>query len=302
MRVIITGGTGLIGTALGADLVSSGHEVIALSRNPSRATGLPAGMRAERWDGRTAAGWGPLANGADAIVNLAGDNLFGWPWTASRKERILRSRVDAGHAVSQAVTEATVKPRVVIQASGVHYYGDHGDEVVTEGTPPADDFLARVCVQWEAATAAVEAQGVRRAITRRGIVLSRRGGALPVWSLPFRFFVGGPLASGKQWVSWIHLADDVAAIRFLIENEAASGPFNFAAPYLATNAQFSSAMARTLGRPNLMWLPGFALRLVLGGLANLVLVGQRAVPTRLQSLGFQFRYPNVDRALEDLLR
>lgn len=302
MRVIVTGGTGLIGRALCADLAGDGHEVFVLSRNPARATGLPAGVRAEKWDGRTAAGWGPLAEGVDAIVNLAGENLSSGPWTASRRARIRRSRVDAGRAVSQAVAEARVKPKVVIQASAVGFYGPRGDEIVTEETAPGGDFLAQVCVEWEAATAEVEAHGVRRAITRSGIVLSRQGGALPLWSLPFRFFVGGRLGSGRQWVPWIHILDEVAAIRFLIENQAARGPFNLCAPETTTNAQFSRAMARALRRPNLMWVPGFAMRAVLGELSTMFLTGQRAVPSRLQALGYQFYYPHLNQALGDLLR
>jgi uncharacterized protein (TIGR01777 family) len=301
MRVIITGGTGLIGRALGADLAGDGHEVIALSRNPARVRGLPAGMRAERWDGRTAAGWGALAEGAGAIVNLAGENLFGL-WTAGRRVRIRRSRLEAGHAVVQAVAEAREKPKVLIQASAVGYYGPRGDEVVTEDTPPGSDFLASVCRDWEAATAAVEAHGVRRVVTRWGVVLSRKGGILPVWALPYRLFVGGRLASGRQWVPWLHVRDEVDAIRFLIENEAARGPFNLSSPEPATNAQFSRALARALRRPNLMWVPSFALRLVLGDLSILVLGSQRVLPTRLQALGYQFRCPNLDRALDDLLR
>jgi len=301
MRVIITGGTGLIGRALAADLASSGSEVIVLSRAPERATGLPPGVRAVRWDAHTAEGWGALADGCDAIVNLAGQNLIGY-WTAERKRRSRQSRLGAGRAVTAAVEQAKVKPRVVVQASGVGYYGPHGDEEILEDAPPGEDFLARTALAWEDATAPVEALGVRRAVIRSGLVLSTGGGALPLIMLPFRFFVGGPLGGGRQWFPWIHLADAVRAIHFLIEDKAASGPFNLVAPGALTNARFSRVLGRTMRRPSFMPIPAFALRLLLGEMSTLALVGQRAVPRRLSDLGFTFRFPDAEAALRDLLR
>lgn len=302
MRVIITGGTGLIGRALAASLAGDGHEVIVLSRDSRRHTDLPAGVQVERWDGRTAAGWGPLADGADAIVNLAGENIGAARWTAERKERIRRSRLDAGRAVVEAVAAAGRKPRVVIQASAVGYYGPRGDEELSEEAPPGEDFLALLCVEWEASTAAVEAQGVRRAVIRSGLVFSTAGGSLPRLLLPFRFFVGGPLGSGRQWYSWIHIADEVAAIRFLIANEAARGPFNLCAPNPLTNAELARVIGRVMGRPSFLPTPAFALRLAFGEMAAAVLTGQRVVPARLLQLGFSFRFPTAEAALRDLLR
>ena len=302
MRVIIAGGTGLIGRALAADLAAGGREVIVLSRSPERATGLPAGVRAERWDGRTAQGWGHLVNGAEAMVNLAGENLAAGRWTPERRRRIRDSRIHAGEAVVAAIGAADAKPRVLIQASAVGYYGPRGNEELTETAPPGNDFLARLCLAWEASTAAVESFGIRRASIRTGIVLSPRGGALPRLILPFRFFAGGPLGNGRQWYPWIHLADEVAAIRFLIETEAAAGPANLTAPHPVTNAALSTTIGRVLGRPALLPAPGFALRLALGDMATVVLDGQRAVPSRLLALGFRFRFPDVEEALRDLLR
>jgi len=301
MCVIITGGTGLIGRALAADLAADGKQVIVLSRAPERATALPPGVRAVPWDAHTAEGWGALADGCDAIVNLAGQNLIGY-WTAERKRRIRQSRLDAGRAVTAAVEQADVKPRVVVQASGVGYYGPHGDEEILEDAPPGEDFLARTAVAWEDATAAVEALGVRRAIIRSGLVLSTGGGALPLITLPFRFFVGGPLGGGRQWFPWVHLADAVRAIHFLIEDQAASGPFNLVAPGALTNASFSRVLGRTMRRPSFIPIPAFALRLLLGEMSTLALVGQRAVPRRLSDLGFTFRFPDAEAALRDLLR
>jgi len=301
MRVIITGGSGLIGRALTTDLAGNSHEVIVLSRRPERIIGLPAEARVERWDGRTAEGWCSLADGAGAIVNLAGENISSGRWTDERKRNILQSRLNAGRAVAQAVEAVTNKPRVIIQASGIGYYGPCSDEEITEETPPGHDFLAGIAVEWEPSTASVEALGVRRAVIRTGVVLSIEGGALPRMLLPFRFFVGGRLGGGRQWFPWIHIADEVGAIRFLIENEDASGPFNLSAPIPLTNTEFSHLLGQQLRRPAFISTPEFALRLLFGEMATAILDGQRAMPKRLLQLGFRFRFPEAGPALRDLL-
>lgn len=301
MRVVITGGTGLIGRALAASLGAEGHEVIVLSRSPGRATALPAGVRAEHWDGRSAAGWVRVADGADAIVNLAGENIAEGRWTAQRKQRIRESRLNAGRAVVEAVGQATRKPRVVVQASAVGYYGPRGDEGITEETGPGSDFLAQVAVDWEDSTRAVEAQGVRRSIARSAVVLATEGGSLPRMLRPFKLFVGGPLGSGRQWFPWIHIEDEVGALRFLLENEGATGPFNLAAPNPVTNAEFTQALGRVLGRPAFMRAPALALRLIFGEVASVLVEGQRAVPRRLLDLGFAFRFPEAEAALRNIL-
>lgn len=308
MRVIIAGGSGLIGRALTANLTADGHEVLILSRTPERLSGLPAGARAVAWDTHTADGWGPLADGADALVNLAGANLAGerfFPsrWTAERKRLIRDSRLNAGRAIVQAVEQATRKPGVVVQASGVGYYGPHGDEIVTEETPPGSDYLARFAAEdWEPSTAPVEALGVRRAIARSAGVLDPNEGALWRLLLPFRLFVGGPMGSGKQWFPWIHIDDEARALRFLIDHPQASGPFNLTAPYPLTNAGFAKVLGQVLGRPSWLPVPGFALKLAFGKVTGVLLEGQRAVPKRLQELGFEFRFPTAEAALKDLLR
>jgi uncharacterized protein (TIGR01777 family) len=307
MRVIITGGTGLIGRALSADLAADGHEVIVLSRTPERANGLAAGVRAERWDGRTADGWGALADGADAIVNLAGANISGeglFPsrWTDERKRIIRESRLNAGRAVVDAVRQASRKPGVVIQASGIGVYGPHGDALIAEDGPVGQGFLASFAGHdWEPSTAPVEAMGVRRAIIRTGVVLSKTEGALRPMLLQFRLFAGGPIGSGKQWLSWIHVKDEARAIRFLIENQSASGPFNLAAPQAVTNAQFARTLGRVMGRPSWLPVPGVVMRAAFGEVADLLLTGQRGVPQRLTDLGFQFRFPELEGALRDAL-
>lgn len=301
MRVLITGGSGLVGRALATKLARDGDEVIILSRSPERVAGLPAGVIAKRWDGRTAEGWGSLVEGADAIINLAGENISSGRWTRERKYLILESRLNAGRAVVRAVGVASRKPKVVIQASGVGYYGPRGDEEITEETPPGHDYLAKVAVDWEASTTPVEALGVRRAIVRTGVVLSAQGGALTRMSLPFRLFLGGRMGNGRQWFPWIHIADEVAAIRFLIEKETASGPFNLTAPVPLTSAEFSRLLGKQLGRPAITPMPRFALCLFFGEMATVLLDGQMAIPRSLLQLGFTFQFREAGTALKDLL-
>ena len=307
MRVIITGGTGLVGRALSADLAADGHEVIVLSRAPERSKGLVAGVRVEHWDGRTADGWAALADGADAIVNLAGANLSGkglFPsrWTDERKRLIRESRLNAGRAVVDAVEQASRKPHVVIQASGIGVYGARGDDPIAEDGPPGQDFLASFAAhEWEPSTASVEAMGVRRAIVRTAAVLSRTEGVLRPMLLQFRLFGGGPIGGGKQWLPWIHLKDEARAIRFLIENQSATGPFNLVAPQTVTNARFSRTLGHVMGRPSWLHIPGWAMRAAFGEVAGLLLTGQRGVPQRLADLRFQFRFPELEGALRDIL-
>ncbi len=301
MRVLITGGSGLVGRALTVSLAGDSHEVIVLSRNPQRVGGLPPGARVEGWDGRTDKGWDRLADGADAIVNLAGENIGAGRWTTLRKQAIRDSRLNAGHAVVEAIQNAAHKPRVVVQASAVGYYGPHGDAEITESAPNGSDFLARTCRDWESSTAPVEAMGVRRVIIRTGVVLSQDEGALPRMVLPFRLGVGGRLGSGRQWLPWIHLADEVAAIRFLIENKTASGPFNLAAPHPVRNGELSHLLGQVLRRPSVLPTPAFLLRLLFGEMATVILDGQKAMPQRLLQFGFTFRFPQAEAALRDLL-
>lgn len=300
MRVIITGGSGMIGRALTENLVAAGHEVIILSRDPSRARDIPAGARAERWDGNTARGWDHLV--ADAgIINLAGENISKGRWTAERKRRIRESRVNAGRAVVEAVRSASAKPQVLIQGSAVGYYGSRGDEELREDNLPGDDFLSRVCVHWEASSKAVEEMGVRRVIIRTAPVLHAKDGALPRMMLPYRFFVGGPLGSGRQWFPWIHIDDEVAAIGYLLENQDACGPFNLASPDPITNNEFSEALGRAMGRPSAMPVPALALRLIFGELGDSLLHSERVIPQRLLDIGFKHRFNDPEAALRDLL-
>jgi hypothetical protein len=301
MKVIITGGSGLVGRALTASLTADGHEVIILSRSPEKVTQLPNHAQAEGWDGRSPQGWGHLVNETEAIVNLAGANLAGSRWTDARKKQLLDSRVLPGKAVAQAVEAATNKPRVVIQASAVGYYGPRGDEEIDETASPGNDFAAKLCLDWEATAAPNARMGVRLATMRTGVVLSLKGGALPKQLLPFKLFVGGPVGSGRQWYSWIHIDDAVAAIRFLIDAESAAGPANLTAPNPVTNAQFGQTIGKVMGRPAFMPAPAFAMKLLFGEMSTVLLDGQRVIPKVLQNLGFAFKFPDVESALRDLL-
>lgn len=311
MRIIITGGTGLIGQALAARLASQGHHTLILSRSPERApypsTGseIHAGVEIAQWNARTADGWTEYVNGADAIVNLAGASLDR-RWTPHYKRVIRDSRLEAGRAVVQAVEQASSKPRVIVQASGAGYYGPRGDDIVSEAASPGTGFLGQTAVAWEASTAPVKDPGpspssVRRVVIRSGVVLSADGGALPRMMLPFRFFVGGRLGSGEQWLPWVHIEDEVRAIQFLIKTEAANGPFNVTAPHPVTNAEFSRVLGQVMHRPTWFPVPSFVLRLLLGDMSTVVLEGQRAVPKRLLDLGFTFRYEDLHPALRDLI-
>lgn len=303
MHVIVTGGTGLIGSALVRSLAQDGHRVTVLSRSPGRhQNGFGENVQVVGWDARTAEGWGSLADGADAIVNLAGSGISDGRWTEARKRTITESRINAGRAVMQAIQEASRKPNVLIQASAVGYYGPGGDRIITEDSSPGNDFLACLCFEWESSTAGARQLGVRRPVLRTGIVLSSKGGALPKMRLPFQFFIGGPLGSGKQYFPWIHIDDEVRAIRYLLEYEEADGPYNLAAPNPPTNAEFSRALGKAMGRPALMPVPGFALKLLFGEMSTVLLDGQRAVPQRLQSAGFDFAHVDAVAALQDILR
>ncbi len=301
MRILIAGGTGLIGTALVKSLRDNGYEVIILTRAPEQAgERAVSGVRLEMWDGRSTAGWGPLVEEVDAIVNLAGEGIADGRWTAARKRRIRDSRVEAGQALVAAVAEADAKPGVLIQSSAVGYYGPCADEILTEEAAAGSDFLAEVCVEWEASTVGVEEMGVRRPVIRTGVVLSAEGGAFPRMALPFRLFAGGPLGSGKQYFPWIHIDDEVAVIRFLLSSETASGPYNLTAPDPLRNRDFVRLLGRAMRRPAIVPTPSFALKAIFGEMSTVLLDGQRAVPARLQEAGFEYAYTDAGGALKDL--
>jgi hypothetical protein len=250
------------------------------------------------WDG---ASDGPLLqaiNGADGIINLAGEPIAAKRWTAAQKQKIRSSRLESTRALVSAISKADTKPKFLINGSAVGYYGPRGDEFVTEETPPGTDYLSRVCVEWEAEASKAESSGVRVVCLRTGIVLGKGGGALAKMVPPFKFFAGGPLGSGNQWMPWIQMEDEVGLILFSMENVNASGAMNATAPNPVTMREFCKTLGKVLHRPCWAPVPAFALKLLLGQMADMLLTGQRAVPERAQKLGYKFRYPNLYEALQ----
>ena len=303
MKIIIGAGTGLIGQALSASLVSDGHTVVVLSRDPQKYTGrIPEGVQLIAWDGVSQGAWSSHVDGADVVLNLAGENLSAGRWTAERKHRILESRTKPGQALTVAIRQAAEKPKTFVQTSAVGYYGITGDEIITEESPPGTDFLAEVTQAWENSSFGVEALGVRRVIVRTGVVLSADGGVLSRLLMPFKFYAGGRIGSGKQWFPWIHIADEIAAIRFLIDQPKARGVYNLSAPNPVTNQQLASALGKTLGRPAILPAPAFAIKILFGEMSIIVLEGQREIPKKLMEAGYQFKYETIDAALSDLLK
>jgi uncharacterized protein len=304
MKVLLAGGSGLIGRALATRLLENGHQVWGLTRNTqggNLAERDHEGVKWVGWDGRTAQGWGYLAGEVDAIVNLAGANIGERRWSEDRKRVIRASRVDAGRAIVAAIEQNPHRPALVIQIAGVGYYGPHGDELLDEQSMPVKDFLSTVAADWENATKPVTGLGVRLVTMRTGVVLSKKGGVLAPFLLQQRLFAGGPLGSGEQWISWIHMQDLVNCFLFFLEHEHAAGVFNVTSPEPVTNAQFGKILSGLLKRPYWLPAPAFMLRLVLGEMSTLVLDGQRVLPKRLLELGYKFQYASLRSALENLL-
>ena len=296
MNVLVSGSRGLVGGALVPALEAGGHSVRRLVRG--RPTGGDVG-----WDPAAGSIDVSALDGIDAVVHLAGEGIAERRWSDTQKRRLRQSRVEGTTLLARSLAGAATPPAVLISASAVGYYGDRGDEELTEDSAPGEDFLSQVCRDWEAATAPAEEAGVRVAHVRSGIVLSPSGGALKKQLPLFRAGLGGRLGSGRQYVSWISLDDEVAAIRHLLLDEGASGPYNLTSPHPVTNAEFTAILGRVLPRPTLVPVPAFALRLVLGRelAAALPLASQRVLPARLAAAGYEFRHPRLDDALRDLL-
>lgn len=300
MKVMISGGTGMIGSALAHSLVNDGHEVVILTRQNSPANFNSNGIRFVQWDGKTAGDWVAELENTGAVVNLTGENLSNSLWTEKQKRRIVASRVDAGKAMVEGFAKVSHKPGVLIQASGSGVYGTSEEKVFTESDDYGSDFLASVTREWEASTLPVENMKVRRVIIRSGVVLDKGKGAFRLMTLPFKLFLGGKLGSGRQWLSWIHLEDEVRAIRFLIENENARGIFNLSATPVR-NETFSKTAGKIMRRPAWLPMPAFLLKIILGEMSLMVLEGQNISSEKIQNLGFKFIYPKIDDALSNLL-
>ena len=294
MKVLIAGGSGFLGTALKNALVQGGHEVFILTRGPSNP---PYQIH---WDGKTSEGWAYLVNEMDAVVNLTGFGLEHWPWTKRQKQRFIDSRVLPGRALVSAIQSASHRPGVFLQSSGINYYGLRGEGITDETTPVADDFSAQLTAKTEAATQSVEELGVRHIIARSAVVLARRGGLFPLMALPVHLFFGGKLGSGDQAMPWIHLTDQVRALKFLLENDEARGAYNLIAPTPTSNEEFMRTIAGTVHRPFWFHVPGFLLKLGLGEMSVLITEGRYSQPKRLLEQGFQFKFPKLPEALQDI--
>lgn len=304
-RIVIGGGSGLIGRALTEYLSNAGYEIQLLSRSPDKVINLPINVEAVLWDGRNLGNWKELINGAYGVINLTGASIGGehplkMRWTEKRKRILVDSRVQSGKVLSEAILKADEKPRVMIQASAVGYYGPMGEELVYEDFPPGDDFLAKVCQQWEQSSLEIEKAGVRRAITRTGIVLSKQSNTYKLLKMPFKFFIGGPMGSGRQYLPWIHMKDEIAAIFFLLENEETHGPYNLTSPNLTSNAEFAKELGKSLKRPAFIRTPAIAFKMLLGEASTVVLDGQRPYPKRLLDAGYIFSFPDLPSALGNL--
>ena len=307
MNVLIAGGSGLVGQALTRELIQHGHSVFVLSRSPEKVDPTDKGFAIIGWDAKSTHGWGDVINQMDAVVNLAGspldgDNPFDIWLTEKRKKSIITSREDTTKALIQAIQEAEEKPDVYVQASAVGYYGFSEDEIIDEAAPSGDDFFSQVQQHHEKNTEILESMGIRRVLIRTGLVLDKDEGSLQYFLLQFRLFAGGRLGSGEQYYSWIHIKDEAAAIRKLLEDDRAEGPFNLTAPNPVKNKEFAKILGNVMNKPAFFVVPTFLLKLVLGEVAAIVLKGQRVVPKKLQDLGYKFQYPELEGALRDVLK
>jgi len=297
MRILLTGGTGLIGRALCQKWVAQGHEVVVWSRQPSKVAALCSGA--------VAIGQLHELEGAgqlDAVINLAGAPIADRPWTQSRREVLLQSRVQLTHTLVDWLATLPHPPRVLISGSAVGWYGDGQDAELDEGSAPQKpDFGSTLCRSWEQEALRAQSMGIRVVLLRTAAVLSSDGGMLARLRLPFSLGLGGRLGSGRQWMPWIHLADQVGLIDFLLHREDCAGPVNACAPQLLRNSEFTAALARALHRPAIIPMPAWVLKLALGEMSNLLLAGQRAQPRRARELGYSYRFAQIDAALVDVL-
>ncbi len=303
MGVFLTGGTGLVGRAIVSLLSQQEIQPRVLTRNPQRAEKhLGAAAHLLAGDPTQPGDWMNEVDGCQVIINLAGENIFARRWNAAFKERLRQSRIRATRNLVQAIEAASRRPQVLLNASAIGYYGpQEDDKPLDESAPAGDDFLARLCVDWETEALRAQELGVRVVLMRLGIVLARDGGALKQMLLPFKMCLGGPVGSGRQWMSWIHVADVARAVLHAIGHESLQGPVNFTSPHPVRNVQFAQVLAKQLKRPSVLRTPAWLLRLTMGEVADVLATGQRVVPEKLMQSGFSFRFEYLTAALADLL-
>lgn len=301
MKIIVAGGTGFLGSRLVNRLLKENHDVIVLTRNPNNASSLiQQGARVVEWDGKTPGEWSGYIDGANAVINLTGESLAAKRWTVKQKKKIISSRVDTAKVIVDAIRRAAQKPSVLVNASAVGYYGDVPDGEVIESSDKGKDFLSDVVDAWERESKTAESLDVRVVLIRTGVVLSPDGGALQKLLTPFKFFIGGPPGSGKQWFPWIHLDDELQIIMYILENKNISGPVNLTAPDYVNMKEFYSALGRALHRPSWAPVPAFILKFALGEMSDLLLTGQKVVPDTLMKNGYRWLHPTLDEALGSL--
>lgn len=296
MNILIAGGSGFLGTALTKSFVKDGHNVFILTRGRKQFQNA----QAIQWDAKTTNGWSHRINEMDVVIHLTGKSLSTFPWTSANKKAFLDSRLEPGKLLVLAIQAADKRPSIFVQTSGINYYGLKGS-LADEATPPADDFLARLALQWEDSTKLLDDLGVRRIIARSAVILDKKGSLLDFMSLPIKLFFGGPFGSGTQAFPWIHIQDWVGAIRFLVANEHTHGAYNLIAPEQTSNAEFVHTLAHLLHRPYWFSYPEFLLRNILGEMSVLILDGRFSQPKRLIESGYPFQFPRLKEALEDLL-
>lgn len=299
MKIVVFGGTGFVGRKLIDDLLKNGHEIMVVSRNAGKSKNIFSNDVAHiEWDYSTDLVPSGMED-AEAIINLAGVSIAGKKWTKEIKEAILNSRINATRAIVLSIKKKVLNPKVLVNASAAGYYGDGGDEKKTEESAPGDDFLATVSKKWEHEALKAKELGVRVVLIRTGLVLGD-GGVLEKMALPYKFFVGGRLASGKQWFTWVHIDDIVNIYSFVVENDQISGPVNSSSPEPIRNKDLNKILGKVLKRPSFFIIPAFAIRLVMGEMGDVVLHGQRAIPQKLIDHGFTYEYPKIRPALEEI--
>lgn len=300
MKIVVFGGTGFVGSNLIGNLLEKGHEVIVVSRDINKSKNTFSNKVAHiEWDYATDVVPAGMEE-ADCIINLAGVSIANKRWTSEIKDAILTSRINATRAIVLSIKRKIINPKILVNASAAGYYGNRGDEKITEDAAPGEDFLAEVCKKWEYEALQAKEFGVRVVLIRTGLVLGD-GGVLKIMTLPYKFFVGGRLGSGKQWFTWVHIEDIVNIYTFAVENEQIQGPINSCSPEPVRNKELNKILGSILKRPSFLIIPSFAVRLVMGEMADVVLHGQRAVPQKLKENGFEFKHPQIKEALEKIL-